>query len=238
MSNEAKILIGVGLLTLVILIGGVFFISNTSKTLDPEALPSERVDASLLIRPDSFQTNPDAAITIVEFGDYQCPACASVHPTVARIVEERGEEVNLVFRHFPLPQHKNAKQAAYAAEAAGLQGKFWQMHDLLYENQKEWENEGSPQEYFEEYATELELNMGKFREDVKSDEVKDKVERDKNDGTSVSVNSTPTFYINGYEYKGAMDFTQFEQAINLATEEIKTNTASPTAIETIETLEE
>jgi len=88
---------------------------------------------------DHTKGNPDAAVKLVEYGDYQCPACAGVNPAVNQVIENMGEDIMLVYRHFPLVNiHPNALAAAYAAEAAAIQGKFWEMHDKLYENQQEW----------------------------------------------------------------------------------------------------
>jgi protein-disulfide isomerase len=164
-----------------------------------------KVEDTLLTPPNSFKTagisdgkylpeSKEASITLVEFGDYQCPACVLYHPLVKEVITIFSGKINFVFRNFPLPQHKNANISAYAAEAAGLQGKFWEMHDKIYENDKQWADLSDPSEIFIGYAKEFGLNTDKFKNDMNSSEVKSKVTSDTNDGTLIKVNSTPSFF--------------------------------------------
>src|SRR3989344_1274478 len=129
---------------------------------------------------DHIKGNSAALITLVEYSDFQCPACASYFPLVKKLLEENSDKIRFVYRHFPLPQHQNARLAASAAEAAGLQNKFWENHDLIFENQFRWEklSNAKASEEFTGYATQLGVNLQKFAEDLNSEELKTKVEND------------------------------------------------------------
>lgn len=194
MTQEAKVLLGLGAVTAGILISAVFFLSNSK----PETPNNSQVDSSSLIKSDSRKIATDSAkTTVVEFGDYQCPACKMAHPIVKQVLNDYSGKVNFVFRHFPLPQHKNALIAAEAAEAAGEQGKYFEMHNKLYENQDEWDENNNPLEIFLKYAQELNLNGEQFKGSIVGNKYREKINADKNDGSSMGVNSTPTFFING-----------------------------------------
>ena len=137
--------------------------------------------------------NVNAPITLVEYGDFQCPHCGRAHPLLKRLLKEKGSDLNLVFRNFPLTEiHQYANVAAAAAEAAGKQGKFWEMHDLIFENQSELNDE-----LLMRLAQELKLNMKKFVDDTESEEVQNKIEMDFEGGISSGVNGTPSFFVNG-----------------------------------------
>jgi protein-disulfide isomerase len=151
----------------------------------------------------------DAKVTIVEFSDFQCPFCGRVEPTLAQIAKEYPNDVRLVWRNQPLPFHPNAMPAAEAACAAGEQGKFWQMHDKLYENQQQL----SPENY-SKWAQDIGLNMGKFKSSVDAHECKPRIEADSKYGQSVGANGTPTFFINGRQLVGAQPYDQFKSLID------------------------
>jgi len=140
-----------------------------------------------------------ATVTIEEFSDFQCPACGNLAPGLRRVAGEYGDRVRLVFRNFPLQMHKYAFQAARAAEAAGLQGKFWEMHDILYERQKEWTDSMEPRVQFESYATRLGLDVQRFKADMERQDLADRIRADMTRGNSLNVRGTPTIYLNGRE---------------------------------------
>lgn len=145
-----------------------------------------------------------APVTLEEFGDYQCPPCAQSHPEVERIREEFGDRLRFVFRHYPLTRiHPHALLAAHAAEAAGLQGKFWEMHGLLYENQTAWSNTPDPRPAFDAYARRLGLDAERFRRDLGGAETDARVVADHARARSVGVGSTPTFFVNGRKLAAA-----------------------------------
>jgi len=180
--------------------------------------PVETVDVQEVLGvtdTDWVKGNPEAQITIVEYADYQCSACALSQPLVKRVVEEYSENVKVVYRHFPLVNiHSNAFNAAKASEAAGLQDKFWEMHDMLYEKQDEWSEERNAKDKFFGYAENLELDIEKFKSDFDSSEVKERVEKDLFDGQRLGVSGTPTFYMNGEKLSGIKGFDDFASRIN------------------------
>lgn len=206
LSNEAKVLTSIVIVSVAILIGAVFFLSKPEKPVI--------VDASRLVKEDSNKLSTDSAkLTIVEFGDYQCPACGAAHGPLKQAISESSGQVNFVFRHFPLAQHKNAELAAQAAEAAKLQGKLWEMHDKLYAMQSEWSEQGNALEFFQKYAAELGMDVNKFNTDINTDAVKEKIRNDLADGAALGVNSTPTLYFNDELYKGGIGYQDFKTAI-------------------------
>lgn len=213
MSSEMKALLGIGAATILILIGGVFVMSKSAPTTKTPT--SQKVDKAILIKKDSYAVgNPKSKVAVVEFADFQCPACASAQPVAKRIIEDYTGKVYFQFRHYPLPQHRNAKLSAYVAEAAGVQGKFWEMHDMLYENQDEWGESNKPMEFFESYATKLKLDIEKLKEQIKKEDISKKIDRDIQDGGVAGVNSTPTFFVNGIQFRGVPQYADLQKLID------------------------
>jgi protein-disulfide isomerase len=206
--DEVKIKTGLVIATIVILIVGVFIISGKSGNT------GGKVDAKILMNGKSHQTDSSVSTTLVEFSDYQCPACITVYPVVKQIVSDYKGKLNFVYRNFPLTQHKNAVPAASAAEAAAFQGKYWEMHDKIFTLHAEWENEADPTAVFQKYAKDLSLNIDKFNSDVKSDEVKKVIEGDYNDGTKTGLDATPTFFLNGVKLENIGSAQDFKKAID------------------------
>jgi len=139
-------------------------------------------------------------ILLIEYGDYQCPSCGGAHPNVNALMEEYNDDVTFIFRNFPLTAiHPNARAAAAVAESAGLQGKFWEMHDKLYETQSDWSNLDATQRtsVFESYARDLDLDIAKFNEDLAAKPVNQKINFDLALGKQSGASATPTFYLNG-----------------------------------------
>lgn len=148
--------------------------------------------------PPRFKGNENAPVTIEEFGDFQCPPCAAMHPELQKLQKEYGERLRVVFRHFPLTSmHPYALDAAQAVEAAGMQGKFWEMHDWMYFQQDKWSPAPNARQMFLQQAQNLGLNVEKFRQDMNSAEVKQRIIQDYNRGVSLGVTGTPTLFING-----------------------------------------
>jgi len=147
---------------------------------------------------DHITGAPSAAITIVEFGDYQCPHCAHAYPIIKEIEQTFGDQIRFVFRHFPLQEaHEFAFQAALAAEAASLQNKFWEMHDAIYDNQYRLSDD-----LFQELAETIGLDIEQFEKDIQTEAVKQKVEDDFESGVRSGVNGTPSFYVNETKFDG------------------------------------
>ncbi|MCA1614058.1 MAG: thioredoxin domain-containing protein [Acidobacteria bacterium] len=146
----------------------------------------------------------DAPVTLEEFGDYQCPPCAQAYPEVERIREEFGDRLRFVFRHYPLTRiHPHALLAAHAAESAGLQGKFWEMHRLLYEEQRAWANTPDPRPAFDAFARRAGLDVERFRRDLGGAEADARLVADHGRARSVGVESTPAFFVNGRKLTAA-----------------------------------
>src|ERR1700680_2352075 len=151
----------------------------------------------------------DAPVTLVEYGDYQGPACGAAHPMVKVILKRRGAKLRFVFRNMPLSEiHPYAELAAEAAEAAAAQGKFWEMHDALYEHQDEL----GP-DLVMTLAKRLRLDMSRFEEDLVSRRFRDRVKRDFMGGGRSGVNGTPTFFIDGVRYDGTLDEQSLEAVL-------------------------
>lgn len=145
-------------------------------------------------------------VLLVEYGDYQCPSCGAAFPNVKALIDEYGDKFTFIFRNFPITSiHANAKAAAAAAEAAGLQGKFWEMHDQLYERQNDWSGltVDKRTEVFKTYAQALDLDVAKFESDMASKTVTQKINFDMALASSVKVDATPTFFLNGKKIDNA-----------------------------------
>ena len=182
---------------------------------------------------DRVKGNPEAQLSLIEYSDFQCPACRSYFPMVKQLLEESGDSVRFAYRHFPLTQiHRNAKMAAQAAEAAGMQGKFWEMHDMLFERQPEWAELSNPVGSFESYAGALGLDTNKWSEDLNSTEVKDKVENDYASGITAGVRGTPTFYVNGSAIENPRDVAEFKALIEAKAESLKSEQSTTSTNDT------
>lgn len=165
---------------------------------------------TLDVRPnDHIQGSKNASVTLMEYGDYQCPFCGAAYPVVKQLQRRLGEVMRFVFRHFPLTEvHPFAEGAAEAAEAAGEQGKFWEMHDTLYENQ----NALKPEDLVG-YAKRLHLDVPRFTTELTTHAHAKRIREDFLSGVRSGVNGTPTFFINGVRHDGANDFDSLLAAI-------------------------
>jgi protein-disulfide isomerase len=162
---------------------------------------------------DNVKGATDAKVTIVEFSDYQCPACRAYAPILDQIVKEFPNDVRLVYKHFPLKTiHLRAESAAKAAEAAALQGKFWEMGSLLFQNQDAWSRQNG-NSVFVTYATELGLDTQKFSTDIESEAIREAVNEDYKYGLSLNVNSTPTIYLNGKKILNPNSYEEFKTLV-------------------------
>lgn len=163
--------------------------------------------------------NPDATVRLVKYSDFQCPACAAFSSVVSDVMLAYGEQVAFEYKHFPLIQiHPHAEAAARAAEAAGQQGKFYEFHDLLFENQTEWSQSVAPGAFFVRYAETLELDMQLFNRHQRSSIIRDKVRAQLVEARDQNLTSTPTFFLNGERMQISTypDFVeQIERAIGI-----------------------
>lgn len=188
----------VGLVT-VILFGGAIWYSSSATEKN-----NEGVEVA-----DHVKGNPNATVTLVEYSDFQCPACASFQPVMEEIMKQYGDKLRFEYKHYPLPIHQYAQQAAIAAEAAGQQGKFFEFHDLLFKNQQEWAQSVAPASFFVKYAEELGLDTETFRRHQKSSVLRDDVRADLAEARELGLTSTPTFFLNGEK----MEMETFEDFI-------------------------
>jgi protein-disulfide isomerase len=140
--------------------------------------------------------NPDAPVTLEEFGDFQCPPCGMLSGPINQLEQDYHQRLRVIFRHFPLAMHRHAREAALASEAAGQQGRFWQMHDVLYREQAVWSEAADVRPLFDDYAGMLGLNIDRFKKDMESEQVKRRVAADQQQGTALGVTITPTIFIN------------------------------------------
>jgi protein-disulfide isomerase len=211
MNKETKILIGVAL---IVIIAGIALFFGANPT---PLTPGKPLDEQSLIRENSYHTGSTSAkVKIVEFGDFQCPACGKIYPALKTIKEiyKDNPEVSIIFRHFPLTDiHANAFISSEAAEAAGAQGKFWEMFDLLYTNQKQWETSQDPLPIFTTYAEQLGLDSEKFKTEISNHLYEDIINTDVADGDKIGVNATPTFYINGQKQEEIPTVEEFNTKI-------------------------
>ena len=186
----AAIIIGIT----AVVAGMIWLVSIQNKPVSNENVTIENA----ITADDWVKGNRAAKVTLIEYGDYQCPACAAYSSLVNRLADEFGDNLAVVFRHFPLPQHKNAVPMIYAAEAAGRQGKFWEMSDMIYANRSVWEFQSDTQETVTGYAKALGLNVTQFQKDLVSADLKKKADDQIEKNLNLdAIKFTPTFFLNG-----------------------------------------
>lgn len=218
LTQDAKLLIGVGIVTGIVALIAAFTIGNKPVPGKGQEILGEQ-QIKLLLRSDTHMTGPKKSnVSIVEFGDFQCPACGVAYGIVKQIEKEYKGKVNFAFREFPLMAHKNGYLSASAAEAAGAQGKFWEMYDMLYDKQKDWSDENRAIEIFVTYAKEIGIDADKFRKDVEAKKYDPIIQRDLTDGYELGISATPTFFINEKMYSGVLTYDDFKRTIE---EELK-----------------
>jgi len=161
---------------------------------------------------DHAQGKTNAPWTLVEYGDYQCPSCGDAHPIVKQLQQHFGDQLRFVFRHFPLEMHPYAEHAAEAAEFASAHGKFWEMHDLLFENQANLKDSN-----LLKLAARLRLGTDHLKHALEEGKYAARVKTDRDSGIASGVPGTPTFYINSHEHEGEYDFDSMVQAIEATT---------------------
>lgn len=199
MDKKFLAILGVSVLVLV----GIFVFSSNKS-----GAPSTETNAS----PSNHSIGKlDSRVEVIEYADFQCPACAQFHPLVKQVEDKYKDTVKFTYRHFPIESiHPNARAASRAAEAAGLQGKFFEMQNILFENQQSWASLSDPKNIFDGYATELQLDMTKFKADYVSELVNSTINADLQEGQKKGVSGTPTFFIAGVKVENA-DLSTLEQ---------------------------
>ncbi len=161
--------------------------------------------------------NPKAKVTLIEYADFQCPACAAYHPFVNQLLVDFSGKIYFAYRFFPLIQiHQNAMLAAQAAYAAGRQGKFWDIGNMLFDNQTSWADSSDARNTFISYAKKLNLNIDKFQKDMDASQTKNFINNELSSGTQIGINSTPTFFINGQKIQNPANYNDFKTLIQNA----------------------
>lgn len=208
--KKEVILISFVVLFILTIIGFATITSEENKT-DKRYLKEDGVEQ---VNIKHLKGNENANVVLTEYSDLQCPACGAYYPLVKQIVEDFGDKISFEYRHFPLRSiHANAEAAAIATEAAGLQGKFWEMHDILFERQKEWSGKRG-KDIFNVYAKEIGLDVLKFENDMKFNEIiKNKVNSDYKSGIDLGVGGTPTFFLNGEKVQNPRSYEEFRSVI-------------------------
>lgn len=213
MTTEIKVLI-LGLLGTAIMIAGAVFLIQQA---EPQS--TDNTDLEGLVGPDPHvlgATSAEKPVVLVEFSDFQCPACRASQPTLRQLKEQYEDKVKLVFRHFPLEQlHANARLAAQASEAAANQGKFWQMHDLLFERQTEWSESSVEQAraQFTEYAQGIGLDTDSFQADLDAEKTRQAVDEDLQEARKLGLNATPSFFLNSELISPGVSFDEWQKRI-------------------------
>lgn len=176
---------------IVIVFGGVYYLTNAKNKDEAHSngTPTNHIEG-----------NTKSKVTLVEYGDYQCPICGTYYPVVKQVVDKYKDDIQFQFRNFPLTSiHNNAFAAARAAEAAGLQNKYWEMHNMLYVNQTNWSSASDPLSVFSSYASSLKLDTEKFKTDYASSAVNDAINADLADAKAKNLTGTPAFFLNGQQ---------------------------------------
>ncbi len=217
MSKKSILAIAGSIIVLFVLLFVVYRLTN-----NPNPTIYSQVN---IIKPDDYiDWSPAKKNILVEYSDFECPGCKNFHNLINQMVASGSADskiknkVTLVYRNFPLNLvdtrlHPNSPIAAYAAEAAGKQGKFFEMADLLFNNQDNWSKLPNPKEYFIKLANQLKLDSTRFNTDIDSQSVKDKVRSDVDSGSSAQVAGTPTFFLNGQKLDNIANFDQFKNLL-------------------------
>jgi protein-disulfide isomerase len=203
--------ISIWLVSIVIIIGsfyGLVKLAGNSSNQNSSGILTPAISDQ-----DWSQGNKNAKTTLVEYSDYECPACAEFYPIIQRLIADNSDKLLFVYRNFPLQQHANANITAYAAQAAGKQDKFWEMHDILFTNQNQWAVLGDARNQMIQYAAQLGLNTDQFKKDLDSQAIKDKISADYQSGLDSGVNATPTFYLNGKQLPPPNSLDEFKTNI-------------------------
>ncbi len=198
MTSETKIFLGIILTTILIIGGGMVLMTRPAPTYDLKTLAPATAWATGSATPKA---------TLVEFSDYQCPACKAFEPTIESMLAKYATTLRFVYREFPLAQHPFGQKAAIAAEAAGAQGKFWEYHTALFPQQDSFSDE-----FFVKLATDLGLNVDKFKTDLENKDIKKRVDDDVAFGNTIGISATPTFFLDGKKLN-LQNYTDLETAV-------------------------
>ena len=212
-ASHRSILIWTAIIGGIILLLFILARAGTNQNTNLEETNTISLSQSVTVK-DHKKGAQNAAFTLVEYSDFECPACATRTPLLEKLLTDFPENVQIVYRHFPLTSiHKNATLAAQATEAAALQGKFWEMHDVLFNTQQTWSPQEDPQEFFTKLANSIGVNTEQFTADITSQAVKDAVKEDVKEAEKMNLPGTPSFFLNGQK----ISFNSYEQLAELIT---------------------
>ena len=203
----------------IVALSTAFFLTHRSQqAASAQENPPAVLHSKPVITADGwFKGNPNAKTILVEFGDFQCPSCAMARLKIVEVLKKHERNLKVVFKQYPMQNvHRNALLAAQGAEAAGRQGKFWEMFELLFSSQAQWSSVPDPMTFFSKYAAELQLNPDKFRSDIADNEIRNKIYRDMLEGQLASVHSVPTFFLNGSMLENVKSEAEFYALIDKA----------------------
>lgn len=211
--------LGFLIVTVLLVVGAFFLLSSDKKNSSNNVLSQTIQPVSPIDVSDHVKGNIESKVVLIEYSDLQCPACKVYHPVLKKLNEDFKGKIAFAYRHFPLRGiHKYSDISAQAAEAASYQNKFWEMADKLFDEQDKWSAENYPKDLFIEYASSLGLDVEKFKKDLDSNQLKDKIEKDYQSGIKAGVNATPTFFLNGIKLDNPRTYEEFkgilENALN------------------------
>jgi len=191
---KSSLAFGIIAVVLIAAVGAGFFLLKARRTP-----PGLRVATTTKpgAQPPHVRGDPKAPVTLEEFGDFECVPCSILWPALRNLENDYGEKLAVIFRNNPMPQHSKAMDGARAAEAAGLQGKFWEMYDVLYLQRREWTRATDPRTQFAEFARRLNLDVERFNKDIIGDEVAKRVAADRERSAALGLDRTPVIFING-----------------------------------------
>ena len=206
MLKKIGIIIGAVVIVLVSVLGLIKLSGSSNSTSTINLPPISKTDIT--------KGDPKAKVTLIEYADFQCPACGAYHPLINQLLTEFDGKIFYVYRMFPLANiHKNAIISSQAGYAAYKQNKFFDMDDLLYNGQASWEGLADPSQTFVDYAKKLKLDIDKFQKDMTSDEAKNYVADSQNQALNAGINATPTFFVNGRQIQNPASYDEFKKII-------------------------
>lgn len=225
--KNLPLLLGTIIGTVVLIVAVAFAFSGPSEEAASLTIPQEELAGGARNVKGATES---AQVTIVEFSDLQCPACRAAQPLVEQVIDRYGTQARLIYRHFPLDQiHPNARPAAVAAEAAGTFGKFWEMHDLLFENQDAWaeiNDRDRLNDMFGDYAQQLQIDKADFLERIKDSSLQAAVSEDAVYAAKIGVQATPTFFVNGQQVPVPQLLTAVESLLSQTESPVATEAAA------------
>ncbi|HLB51023.1 MAG TPA: thioredoxin domain-containing protein [Patescibacteria group bacterium] len=212
MTRQYALITG-GITLFIMFVAGLFWLAAQEKNTTSSDDSTVTRDAAVT-EMDHIKGNTDAPITLVEYSDFQCPACASYYDMLRQLSAAFPNDVRIAYRHYPLERiHKNAFAAARAAEAAGAQGRFWDMHDLLFEKQDEFAQSTNSEDLFRTYAASLNLDTEQFSKDFSASTTEKKIRDDMVRGNAIDLQGTPTFTLNGEKIENPLSLEEFKRLI-------------------------